>query len=460
MSAASGSHRSAATPAQRRWLIRGARPLGGPPADILIDGAVITGVAASGRDGRQLAAGADVTVLDASDLIALPGLVDLHTHLREPGREDAETVASGTAAAALGGFTAVHAMANTEPAADTAGVVEQVWRLGRQAGYCDVCPVGAVTAGLHGSQLAELGAMADSAARVRVFSDDGQCVSDATLMRRALEYVKAFDGVIAQHAQEPRLTQGAQVNEGEMSARLGLAGWPAVAEEAIIARDCLLAAHVGSALHICHVSTAGSVEIIRWAKSKGWRVTAEVTPHHLLLTDELAANYDPVFKVNPPLRTAADVAALRAGLADGTIDCVATDHAPHPAESKETEWSEAAFGMTGLETALRVVHEAMVSTGLLDWSSVADRMSVRPAEIGRLSDRAAGQHDMRHGCPIAPGSPANLVLYDAEPIRHVDPAAHASRSRNSPFAGLKLPGQVIATFLRGTPTVLDGRLAS
>ncbi len=422
MSAASGSHRSAATPAQRRWLIRGARPLGGPPADILIDGAVITGVAASGRDGRQLAAGADVTVLDASDLIALPGLVDLHTHLREPGREDAETVASGTAAAALGGFTAVHAMANTEPAADTAGVVEQVWRLGRQAGYCDVWPVGAVTAGLHGSQLAELGAMADSAARVRVFSDDGQCVSDATLMRRALEYVKAFDGVIAQHAQEPRLTQGAQVNEGEMSARLGLAGWPAVAEEAIIARDCLLAAHVGSALHICHVSTAGSVEIIRWAKSKGWRVTAEVTPHHLLLTDELAANYDPVFKVNPPLRTAADVAALRAGLADGTIDCVATDHAPHPAESKETEWSEAAFGMTGLETALRVVHEAMVSTGLLDWSSVADRMSVRPAEIGRLSDRAAGQHDMRHGCPIAPGSPANLVLYDAEPIRHVDPA--------------------------------------
>ncbi len=335
-----------------------------------------------------------------------------------------------------------------------------MWRLGRQAGYCDVRPVGAVTAGLHGSQLAELGAMADSAARVRVFSDDGQCVSDATLMRRALEYVKAFDGVIAQHAQEPRLTQGAQLNEGEMSARLGLAGWPAVAEEAIIARDCLLAAHVGSALHVCHVSTAGSVEIIRWAKSKGWRVTAEVTPHHLLLTDELAASYDPVYKVNPPLRTAADVAALRAGLADGTIDCVATDHAPHPAESKETEWSEAAFGMTGLETALRVVHEAMVSTGLLDWSSVADRMSVRPAGIGRLSDLGAGQLDMRHGCPIAPGSPANLVLYDPEPIRPVDPAAHASRSRNSPFAGLKLPGQVIATFLRGTANVLDGRLAA
>src|SRR5262245_54915173 len=344
-------------------------------------------------------------------------------------------------AAALGGYTAVHAMANTEPAADTAGVVEQVWRLGRQAGHCDVCPVGAVTAGLQGTQLAELGAMADSAARVRVFSDDGRCVSDATLMRRALEYVKAFDGVIAQHAQEPRLTQGAQLNEGEMSARLGLPGWPAVAEEAIIARDCLLAAHVGSALHICHVSTAGSVEIIRWAKSKGWRVTAEVTPHHLLLTDELAASYDPVYKVNPPLRTAADVAALRVGLVDGTIDCVATDHAPHPAQTKETEWSAASFGATGLETALRVVHEAMVRTGLLDWPAVADRMSVRPAAIGRLAGAA-----MAHGRPLAPGSPGNLVLYDPAPVRPVDPVGHASRGKNTPFAGMALPGQVVATF--------------
>jgi dihydroorotase len=440
------------------WLIRGARPLGGEPADILLEGGWIAGVGSAG----PAAGGRDAVhrrVLDADGLIALPGLVDLHTHLREPGREDAETVASGTAAAALGGYTAVHAMANTEPVADTAGVVEQVWRLGRQAGHCDVRPVGAVTAGLSGAQLAELGAMADSAARVRMFSDDGRCVSDATIMRRALEYVKAFDGVIAQHAQEPRLTEGAQVNEGEVSARLGLAGWPAVAEEAVIARDCLLAAHVGSALHVCHVSTAGSVEIIRWAKSKGWRVTAEVTPHHLLLTDELAAGYDPVYKVNPPLRTSADVAALRAGLADGTIDCVATDHAPHPAESKETEWSTAAFGMTGLETALRAVHEAMVSTGLLDWAGVADRMAVRPAAIGRLG---AGQfslpEDQRHGCPIAAGFPASLVLYDPEPVRLVDPAEHASRSRNSPFAGMKLPGRVVATFLRGEPTVLDGRL--
>ncbi|HXP18805.1 MAG TPA: dihydroorotase [Streptosporangiaceae bacterium] len=460
------------------WLIKGASPLGGDPADILIaDGMIIDVVSPArpgpvGGRGARTAGGAaaasadDLVVLDASGLIALPGLVDLHAHLREPGREDAETVASGTAAAALGGYTAVHAMANTEPVADTAGVVEQVWRLGRQAGHCDVRPVGAVTAGLAGRQLAELGAMAESAAGVRVFSDDGRCVSDSTIMRRALEYVKAFDGVIAQHAQEPRLTEGAQVNEGEISARLGLAGWPAVAEEAIIARDCLLAAHVGSALHVCHVSTAGSVEIIRWAKSKGWRVTAEVTPHHLMLTEDLVAGYDPVYKVNPPLRTSADVAALRAGLADGTIDCVATDHAPHPVEAKETEWAAAAFGMTGLETALRVVHAAMVETGLLDWAGVADRMSFRPAAIGRLDGAvpAGGlpggrqPDDARHGCPLSAGSPANLVLYDPAAGGPVDPAAHASRSRNTPFAGMKLPGQVVATFLRGSPTVLDGRL--
>jgi dihydroorotase len=313
-----------------------------------------------------------------------------------------------------------------------------------------------VTAGLVGSQLAELGAMADSRARVRVFSDDGRCVADAVLMRRALEYVKAFDGVIAQHAQEPTLTDGAQMNEGEVSGRLGLTGWPAVAEEAIIARDCLLAAHVDSALHICHVSTAGSVEIIRWAKSKGWRVTAEVTPHHLLLTDELAETYDPVYKVNPPLRTKADVEALRAALADGTIDCVATDHAPHSVEDKETEWQVAAFGMTGLETALRVVHAAMVDTGLLDWAGVADRMSVRPAVIGRLN----GQGAPLHGRPLQPGSPANLVLYDPAASSVVNPAQQASRSRNTPFARMELPGSVHATFLRGEPVVLDGKLVA
>jgi dihydroorotase len=450
--------------ASQAWLIRGARPAGGPPADLLLSDGRIADM------GPALSAPPAAQVLDAAGLIALPGLVDLHTHLREPGREDAETVETGTRAAALGGYTAVHAMANTDPVADTAGVVEQIWRLGREAGVCDVRPVGAVTVGLGGSQLAELGAMADSAARVRVFSDDGRCVSDAALMRRALEYVKAFDGVIAQHAQEPRLTDGAQLNEGEMSGLLGLSGWPAVAEEAIIARDCLLTAHVGSALHICHVSTAGSVEIIRWAKSKGWRVTAEVTPHHLLLTDDLAASYDPVFKVNPPLRTRADVEALRTALADGTIDCVATDHAPHPVEDKETEWQVAAFGMTGLETALRVVHAAMVETGLLDWAGVADRMSVRPAAIGQLNGSAASSNAFSdpagpgggaplHGRPLEPGAPANLVLYDPAARSVIDPAQQASRSRNTPFAGLELPGQVVATFLRGTPTVLDGKLS-
>jgi dihydroorotase len=430
-------------PLSEQWLIRGVSVVGGPVVDLSIIDGEFAGV------GRDLAA-PGAHVLDGTGLIALPGLVDLHTHLREPGREDAETVETGTRAAALGGYTAVHAMANTEPVADTAGVVEQVWRLGQQAGYCDVRPVGAVTLGLGGRQLAELGAMADSVASVRVFSDDGNCVADPLLMRRALEYVKAFDGVIAQHAQEPRLTEGAQLNEGEVASKLGLAGWPAAAEEAIIARDCLLAAHVGSSLHVCHVSTAGSVEIIRWAKSKGWQVSAEVTPHHLLLTDDLAQGYDTVFKVNPPLRTRADVAALRAGLADGTIDCVATDHAPHPIEAKETEWAAAANGMTGLETALRAVQLAMVDTGLLDWAGVAMRMSARPAAIGRVPG---------HGGPIVPGSPANLTLYDpAAPPEPVDPATHASKSRNSPFAAMALPGKVHATFLRGVPTVLDGKV--
>jgi dihydroorotase len=423
-------------------LIKGARILGGDPSDILV------------RDGRLLLDGdwdeSAHEVIDATGLIALPGLVDLHTHLREPGREDAETVLTGTQAAAVGGFTAVHAMANTDPVADTAGVVEQVWRLGREGGYCDVYPVGAVTVGLAGKQLAELGAMADSAARVRVFSDDGHCVSDAVLMRRALEYVKAFDGVVAQHAQEPRLTENAQMNEGELSGRLGLAGWPAVAEEAVIARDCLLAAHVGSRLHVCHVSTAGSVELIRQAKAAGWSVTAEVTPHHLLLTDDLAASYDPVFKVNPPLRTAADTEALRAGLADGTIDVVATDHAPHPLEEKDCEWAAAAFGMLGLETALSVVQETMVDPGLMTWADVADRMSYAPARIGRVAD---------HGRPFEDGSPANVVLYDPSVRRVVEAAESVSLSRNTPYAGLELPGRVVATFLHGKPTVLDGKLA-
>jgi len=428
------------------YLIKRARILGGEPTDLVLRDGVIAEI------GLSTAPATDDTgeVVDAEGLIALPGLVDLHTHLREPGREDAETVETGTLAAALGGFTAVHAMANTDPVADTAGVVEQVWRLGREAGHCDVFPVGAVTVGLGGERLAEIGAMADSAARVRVFSDDGRCVSDAVLMRRALEYVKAFDGVIAQHAQEPRLTEDAQMNEGELSGRLGLRGWPGVAEEAIIARDCLLAAHVHSRLHVCHVSTAGSVEIVRWAKSKGWPVTAEACPHHLLLTDELAATYDPIYKVNPPLRSQADVEALRVGLADGTIDVVATDHAPHPHEDKDCEWQAAAFGMVGLETALSIVQQTMVDAGLLDWAGVAQRMSIKPAQIGRLSG---------HGRPIQVGEPAHMVLYDPAATRVIDSAETASLSRNTPYAGRELPGRVVATFLGGKATVLDGKPA-
>jgi dihydroorotase len=425
------------------YLIQGASILGGEPTDLLIRDGVIAEIG-SGLSTEG------VEVVDASGLIALPGLVDLHTHLREPGREDAETVESGTQAAALGGFTAVHAMANTEPVADTAGVVEQVWRLGREAGHCDVFPVGAVTVGLGGEKLAELGAMADSAARVRVFSDDGKCVSDPLLMRRALEYVKAFDGVVAQHSQEPRLTEGSQMNEGELSGKLGLAGWPAVAEEAIIARDGLLAAHVGSRLHVCHLSTAGSVEIVRQAKANGWDVTAEATPHHLILTDELAATYDPIYKVNPPLRTLSDAEALRAAVADGTIDIIATDHAPHPLEDKDCEWAAAAFGMLGLETALSIVQATLVDPGLLDWAGVAERMSYAPARIGRLTD---------HGRPLEVGEPANVVLYDAAVTRVVDPSGLASLSLNTPYAGMELPGRVVATFLKGRPTVLDGKLA-
>ena len=437
MTGADGSHAAGA------WVVAGARLLGGNPADLVLRDGLIAEVTAPGA-----ASVAGARVLDATGLVALPGLVDLHTHLREPGREDAETVRTGTAAAALGAFTAVHAMANTDPVADTAGVVEQVWRLGRESGHCDVQPVGAVTLGLEGRQLAELGAMATSAAGVRMFSDDGRCVADAVLMRRALEYVKAFDGVIAQHAQEPRLTEDAQMNEGVLSGVLGLRGWPAVAEEAVIARDVLLAQHVGSRLHVCHVSTAGSVELLRWAKSRGVDVTAEVTPHHLLLTDDLVAGYDPQFKVNPPLRTKADVEALREGLADGTIDAVATDHAPHPVEDKDCEWSAAANGMVGLQTALSVVVESMVCTGLLDWAGVADRMSVRPARIGRLAG---------HGRRLDMGEPANLVLVDPSARWTVDPAALASKSRNTPFAGYELPAQVVATFLRGRVTARDGQ---
>ncbi|NYF10764.1 dihydroorotase [Leifsonia sp. AK011] len=420
------------------FVVKGAALPDGTRTDLFID---------EGRFVEEAPAGA-ITV-DADGLVALPGLVDLHTHLREPGFEQSETVLTGSRAAAAGGFTAVFAMANTSPVQDTAGVVEQVLSLGDRHGYVTVRPIGAVTVGLKGEHLSEIGAMAQSRAQVRVFSDDGFCVHDALLMRRALEYVKTFGGVVAQHAQEPRLTVGAQLNEGALSSELGLAGWPAVAEESIIARDVLLAQHVGARLHVCHVSTAGSVEVVRWAKARGIPVTAEVTPHHLLLTEELARGYDARFKVNPPLRRDEDVHALREALADGTIDIVATDHAPHPTEAKECAWDEAANGMVGLESALSVVQAAVVESGLLGWEDVARVLSSRPAEIGLL-----GGYDT----PFAVGSPANLTLVDPSARRSFAVSDLHGKSVNSPYLGRELPGRIVTTIHDGYATVIDGEL--
>ena len=425
----------------RDILISGASLLGGDATDIALSGGVIVAIGTGAADAVR-----DPRIIDAQGLIALPGLVDIHTHLRQPGGEDAETVFTGTRAAAVGGYTAVHAMANTTPTQDTAAIVDQVLQLEEAADWVEVRPVGAVTKGLEGKQLAALGSMARSRSQVRVFSDDGKCVSDPVLMRRALEYVKAFDGVIAQHSQDPSLTEGSQMNESTLSGQLGLAGWPAVAEEAIIARDILLAKHVGSRLHVCHLSTAGSVDIVRWGKAQGVDITAEVTPHHLLLTEQLAATYDPIYKVNPPLRRAEDVEAVREGLADGTIDVVGTDHAPHPLEMKDCEWQAGAFGMTGLETALPIVIETMVNTGRMDWADVARVLSTTPARIGRVRTQGRG---------LVVGAPAHVTLVDPQARITVDPAKQWTRSSNCPFRGMELPGQVRFTIYGGVPTVAD-----
>ncbi|NYG56064.1 dihydroorotase [Nocardioides perillae] len=437
-------------------LVRGARLLGEDPVDLLLADGRVAEVAPAGT----ASAGAGARVVEADGLVALPGLVDLHTHLREPGREDAETVLTGSRAAAVGGYTAVLAMANTSPVTDTAEAAERVHDLGRAAGLVDVHPVGAVTKGLAGEELAELGLMARSRARVRVFSDDGRCVSDARVMRRALEYVKAFGGVVSQHSQDPDLAgPTACCHEGEVSGRLGLPGWPGVAEEVIVARDVVLARHTRSRVHVAHVSTAGSVEVLRWAKAQaardgGWSVTAEVTPHHLLLTTDLLATegggYDPTYKVNPPLRPDEDVAALREALADGTVDAVATDHAPHARHDKQHAFVDAAFGMLGLETALPVVSTVMVRSGAMTWRDVARVMSSAPARIAGLE----GQ-----GRDLAAGEPANLVLVDPDATTTVDRDASVSLSRNNPWHGRELTGAVHATFLRGVPTVLEGELA-
>ncbi|WP_370938775.1 dihydroorotase [Amycolatopsis sp. cg13] len=424
-------------------VIKGARPYGeGEPADILIEDGVIAAIG-----GFRVPDGAEI--LDAEGQVLLPGFVDLHTHLREPGREDTETIDSGSAAAALGGYTAVFAMANTDPVADNALVTDHVWRRGQEVGLVDVHPVGAVTVGLKGEKLAELGTMAKGTAAVRVFSDDGVCVADPLLMRRALEYSTALDAVIAQHAEEPRLTVGAQAHEGEQASRLGYPGWPASAEESIVARDCLLALHANARLHVCHVSTAGTVDVLRWAKERGTKVSAEVTPHHLLLTDDRLETYDPVNKVNPPLRTGGDAEKLRAALAEGVVDCVATDHAPHAPQDKDTEWAAARPGMLGLQTALSVVVETMVKTGLLDWRGVARVMSERPAEVGNLAG---------HGRPIEVGEPANLTLVEPDAEWTVRGAELASIAANTPYEGMRLPGVVTATLLRGRITAREGKI--
>lgn len=417
-------------------LITGARLVGGDAGDLLI------------RDGvfaDPASAGSDVERIDADGLIALPGLVDTHCHLREPGREDAETIESGTRAAARGGYTAVLAMANVNPVTDTAEAVDHMKSIAAETASAAVHPVGAVTKGLAGEELAELGLMARSG--VRMFSDDGKCVHDSLVMRRALEYVRAFDGIIAQHAQDPRLAgSGACCHEGEISGRLGLGGWPAVAESVIVARDVQLAELTGSRYHVCHVSTAESVDVIRWAKARGINVTAEVTPHHLLLMTSAVEGYDPTFKVNPPLRPDEHVEALREALADGTIECVGTDHAPHAAHDKDHAFSDAAFGMLGLETSLAVVMDTMVAEGRLDWAGVADRMAYAPARIAGLSNQ---------GRPLEIGEPANLVLVDPERRREVDRAASLSKSRNNPYHGRDLPDPVRLTLWAGRTTFRD-----
>jgi len=435
-------------------LIANARPYGeGEPVDVVVRDGVVAEI------GSGLSA--DET-LDADGLVLLPGFVDLHTHLREPGGEESETIATGSAAAALGGFTAVFAMPNTDPVVDSDVVALHVRRRGAEVGLVDVHPVGAVTVGLRGERMAELGTMARSPARVRMFSDDGRCVHDPLIMRRALEYASALDVVIAQHAEDPRLTAGAQAHEGVVASRLGLAGWPATAEETIVARDCALAREAGaqpfgrlragaSLLHVCHVSSAHTVAVLRTAKAAGVRVTAEVTPHHLLLTDAALAGYDPVHKVNPPLRTGDDTAAMRDALAAGVIDVVATDHAPHAAQYKDTEWDAARPGMLGLQTALSVVAHTMVEPGLLDWRGVARVLSERPAEIGGLPDQ---------GRPIAVGEPATFALVDPDGVWTVRGAQLASRASNTPFEGMRLPATVVATVWAGRVTQKDGKVVA
>jgi dihydroorotase len=410
----------------------------GETTDITIDNGVITAI------GRTQSKG-----IDCSGMVCLPGLVDLHTHLREPGYESSETIETGSAAAAMGGYTAVFAMANTLPVTDSAEVAEFVFEKGQRVGLVDVQPIGAVTKRLEGKELSDLEAMALSKARVRVFSDDGNCVDDSGLMKRALIEAKRFDGVIAQHAQSHELTVGSQMNDSALSAELGLTGWPAAAEVEIIKRDIELSLELDARVHVCHITTAEGLDVVRWGKSKGAKVTAEVTPHHLMLTEELVRTLNPIYKVNPPLRLKSDTIALREGLLDGSIDILATDHAPHAAEKKSCDWSMAANGMTGLEVAASVLQQVLIEEGGQGWEMFAKVASTIPSQIGRL---------FHHG-QIAEGRQANLVLIDPSARRLIDSTTQ-SLSTNNPWIGLELPGRVVHTLLRGVFTVKDGQLAN
>ncbi len=424
-------------------LIRGVRPYGDADrVDVLVDDGQITDI------GPRLDIPEDADVIDATGQVLLPGLIDLHTHLREPGREYAEDIETGSAAAALGGYTAVFAMANTNPVADSPVVTDHVWHRGQQVGLVDVHPVGAVTVGLAGAQLTEMGLMNAGAGQVRIFSDDGVCVHDPLVMRRALEYATGLGVLIAQHAEEPRLTVGAVAHEGPTAARLGLSGWPRAAEESIVARDALLARDAKARVHICHATTAGTVEILRWAKSQGISITAEVTPHHLALDDTRLFSYDGRNRVNPPLRESTDADALRQALVEGVIDCVATDHAPHAEHEKVCEFANARPGMLGLQTALSVVVATMVQPGLFGWRDVARVMSENPARIAGLPD---------HGRPLEIGEPANLTVVDPDATWTVRGVDLASRSDNTPYETMTLPATVTATLLRGKVTARDGK---
>ena len=423
----------------RSYLVQGASVMGHGAKDLAIRNGMFV-------DPSDLSTASDVRVIDAAGLVALPGLVDLHTHLRQPGMEQAETILSGSQSAALGGFTAVHAMANTNPVADTPDITEFVFSEGLAHGYVTVRPVGAVTRGLLGHELSDIEGMARGSAAVRLFSDDGKCVADSLVMATAMERVKAVGGVIAQHAQDPRLTLDSQMNAGDLAGELGLTGWPAVAEEAIIARDVLLAEHLDARIHICHLSTAGAVDVVAWAKKRGIAVTAEVTPHHLLLTEDVLVDRNPLFKVNPPLRSTEDTLALREAVAAGIIDIVATDHAPHPDEAKTCGFEDAAFGMLGLERALSVVQHTLVETGHLDWVRVSRVLSKTPAAIGSLPG---------YDKPLEVGSVAHLVLVDPSGVAE---APRGSRSHNDPYRQLSLPGVVQYTFHRGVMTVSEADL--